>query len=145
MMFSDVSSRDVMEENGWRFKNIGQTVSRAGERDDHCGSETWYGWKNKGTNEAGSVSVTFAESGEGTLTYGNCWGLDTIDVYFDGEKISSANVHELEKKASFELKEKTTLEIRTEGKGILKINSLELSCSGKFFTNYKLFIEIKEQ
>ena len=54
-----------------------------------------------------------------------------MDVYFKGEKISSANVHQLEQKTSFDFNEKTTLEIRTEGKGILKINSLEITCSGK--------------
>ena len=129
----EVSSRKVMEDNGWRFKHIGQTVSRAGVRDQNCGSDTWYGWKNYDANEAGSVSVTFVESGSGTLTYGNCWGQDMVDVYIDGEKISSAKVHELQQKASFDFKEKTTLEIRTEGKGIMKINSLEISCSGNSF------------
>ena len=132
MRLRDVSSREVMTKNGWKFKNIGQTVSRSGgPRDDTCGSQTWYGWKNYETNEAGSVSVTFVESGSGTLTYGNCWGQDTVDVYFKGEKISSANVNELEQKTSFDFKEKTTLEIRTEGKGILKINELKITCSGK--------------
>ena len=77
------------------------------------------------------MSVTFVESGSGTLTYGNCWGQDTVDVYFKGEKISSANVNELEQKTSFDFKEKTTLEIRTEGRGILKINELKIKCSGK--------------
>ena len=129
----EVSSRKMMEDNGWRFKHIGQTVSRAGVRDQNCGSDTWYGWKNYDANEAGSVSVTFVESGSGTLTYGNCWGQDMVDVYIDGEKISSAKVHELQQKASFDFKEKTTLEIRTEGKGIMKINSLEISCSGNSF------------
>ena len=133
LRLSDVSSRKVMEENGWRFKHIGQTVSRAGVRDDKCGSGSWYGWKNYDANEAGSLSVTFVESGSGTLTFGNCWGQDTVDVYFDGEKISSAKVNELEQKASFEFKEKNTLELRTEGKGIMKINSLEISCSGILF------------
>ena len=131
MRLSDVSSQDVMEANRWRFKNIGQIATRTGVRDDTCGSKTWYGWKNSDTKEAGSVSVTFVESGSGTLTYGNCWGQDTVDVYFKGEKISSANVHQLEQKTSFDFNEKTTLEIRTEGKGILKINSLEITCSGK--------------
>ena len=122
-----------MEQNGWRFKDIGQTFTRSVTRDDTCGSDTWYGWRNPNTNKPGSVSVTFVESGKGTLTYGNCWGQDTVDVYFNGEQISTANVHELEQTASFEFKEKSSLMIKTKGKGILKINSLEISCSGNSF------------
>ena len=135
LRFTDVSSKKVMENNGWTFKDIGRVFVRSGIRDEECGSDSWYGWKSPGSNVGGSVSVTFVGSGSGTLTYGNCWGQDMVDVYFNDSKIASASVNELKKEVRFEFQERTTLEIRTEGKGIVKIDSLAISCSGKRF-NY---------
>ena len=131
MKFSDVTSRESMEENGWAFENIGREFTRiSNTRDDQCGDETWYGWKSPSSNKSGRVSVTFAESGKATLAYGNCWGQETVDVYFNGTKIDAAGPNELEKKVSFDFLERTTLDIKTKGKAILKINSLEISCAG---------------
>ena len=131
MKFSDVTSREVMEENGWAFENIGREFTRiSNTRDDQCGDETWYGWKSPSSNKSGRVSVTFAESGKATLAYGNCWGQETVDVYFNGTKIDAAGANELDKKVSFDFMERTTLDIKTKGKAILKINSLEISCAG---------------
>ena len=131
MKFSDVTSREVMEENGWSFENIGREFTRiSNTRDDQCGDETWYGWKSPSSNKSGRVSVTFAESGKATLTYGNCWGQETVDVYFNDTKIDAAGANELDKKVSFDFMERTTLDIKTKGKAILKINSLKISCAG---------------
>ena len=131
MKFSDVTSREVMEENGWAFENIGREFTRiSNTRDDQCGDETWYGWKSPSSNKSGRVSVTFAESGKATLTYGNCWGQETVDVYFNDTKIDAAGANELDQKVSFNFMERTTLDIKTKGKAILKINSLKVSCAG---------------
>ena len=131
MRFSDVTSRKVMEENGWAFENIGREFTRiSNARDDQCGEETWYGWKSPNSNQSGTVSVAFAESGKATLTYGNCWGQETVDVYFNNTKIDAAGANELEKQVSFDFEERTTLDIKTKGKAILKISSLKISCAG---------------
>ena len=137
MKFSDVTSRESMEENGWAFENIGREFTRiSNTRDDQCGDETWYGWKSPSSNKSGRVSVTFAESGKATLAYGNCWGQETVDVYFNGTKIDAAGPNELEKKVSFDFLERTTLDIKTKGKAILKINSLKISCAGNTIFSY---------
>ena len=138
---------EAMAEHGWTFENIGQNFLRSSFSDDHseCGAETWFGWKSSESAGPGIVSVTFVESGQGTLTYGNCWGQDTVDVLFKGTIISSANANDLRKTVSFEFTEGTTLDIRTVGKGIVKLNSLEISCSGNFYIYHQhLLIPIIE-
>ena len=143
LKLNDISSVESMEENGWTFKNIGQTFLRRhlSLQETQCESETWYGWKT--SDDPGIVSVTFVESGQVTLTYGNCWGQDTVDVLLNSTMISSAHANDLKKKVSFEFTEGTTLDIKTVGNGIVKLDSLDITCSGNFLylSSTHLFIQ----
>ena len=135
LKYTDLSSTEVMAKNGWTFKNIGQTYTRSSLRSDRpeCDSASWFGWKTSQHDGPGMISVTFVEFGKGTLTYGNCWGQDTVEVLFKGTIISTASVNELSKSVNFEFTEGSTLDIRTSGNGIVKLDSLDISCSGNYY------------
>ena len=120
---SDVSSRSVMEYNGWEFASF---VSKPREH-YYCGTETVYGY-NAGSRTA-SVSATFEGSGTATLTFGNCYSVRsfTVDVYFNNAKIATANASELRETVTFNFFKGSNLRIEVNG-GIIKLNSLEISC-----------------
>ena len=117
-----------MEQNGWIFENL---VSKPNKYQRQCNNDTWYGWR-KDYKIPGIVSATFRGSGTATLTFGNCYNLNTVDVYFNNEKIATANGDERKKKATFNFYKGSVLRIEVV-RPILKLNALEISCDeGKF-------------
>ena len=113
-----------MEHNGWEFGNF---VSKPSAYQNECKDDTWYGYRT-GASEPASVSATFEESGIAKLTFGNCYDYNTVDVYFNNEKKSTASGNELTKKVTFDFVKGSKLRIESD-RAIIKLNSLDISCS----------------
>ena len=131
-----------MEKIGWTFKNIGRTIEvRTGIHGEKCGKDTWYGWKTPGSTGIASVSVMFFNSGIATLEFQNCHIMGTVDVLLSHKlntterKIANAKGGDKSSQVKFYFYKGTTLNITTKG-GIVKLNSLAISCNG----NYKIKI-----
>ena len=125
-----------MEENGWQFRNIGQTFeTRSGIHADKCGKDTWYGWKTSESKGNASVSVVFFNSGSARLVYENCHIKGTVDVFLNHShdrierKVASAEAGSKGNQVAFEFFKGTALNITTEG-GIVNLKSLTIKCKG---------------
>ena len=121
---SDVSNREVMEKNGWKFNTSHSDMKW---QRSNCGEGSWFGL-HAGFAE-GSVSTTFQGSGTATLTFGNCWtsSLYKVSVILNEELKAEAKGSELEKEVTFSFNQGDHLIIKEDG-AIIKINSLIITC-----------------
>ena len=131
----DVSSKLQMENNGWSFDiNSHESSTYI----DTCGAHnTWYGYTYPGD---GTITATFTGSGTATLDYGNCF-TDTnhngkVNVHLNGNLIDVANTNTASKQIKFDFSPKDVL-LLSETVGIIKLNSLKLSCKGKTLYMHK--------
>ena len=132
MDLTNMSSRSVMEKNGWKFY-----VSPWGQKDfiDICGNDTWYGFY-RGSGK-GIVSTRFEGSGIGTLNFGNCWNHNEVAVYLNNYKISYAVGGMSKKEIQFRFFPGDKLQVTEDG-AIIKLHSLSITCYCKytFYNSY---------
>ena len=126
MALTNVSSRPVMEENGWEFHVSHWDKS---EFVDICDNDTWYGFY--GGYGRGSVSTNFKGSGLGILIFGNCWAHNQVEVYFNDNKISNAIGNVTRKEIQFHFSPGDTLQVMEDG-AIIKLHSLSITCTCKY-------------
>ena len=134
---SNLSSSIAMKSNGWIIENLGKIrETRVLNPEQNCGRNTFYGWKTPGSTGPGSVKAVFLHKGFATLDYGNCHPAGAVDVLLQDKsnmtarKISTAKGFEKSVKVRFEVYPGTALIITTT-LAILKLNSLDVACSGK--------------
>lgn len=113
----DVTSKAVMESNGWRTINVKNTEGY----DSQCGTATFYGFGRSPTR----VSATFNGVGKATLRFGNCFSSGTVHAYLNDAQISSAAANVKNKLVTFQYGPGDTIKLTNDG--IMKINSLKLS------------------
>ena len=135
-----------MQQNGWAFKNIGTSIeTRSGIHDDKCGKDSWYGWKTPGSEGLGSLSAIFLGSGSAVLNFGNCHVMGTIEVFLSNTKnktrtkMAIARANDKNNNIAFNFTEGTILNITTDG-GIVKLNSLVISCKGNIIRSRYRFL-----
>ena len=128
-----------MEKFGWKFD---VTVSMTGSDNtnydyrkqcDNTGywSDTWYGGRDRNVGPpVGSVSAVFDGSGTATLFYGNCYDNGLVKVYLNTDLLSTAAAHVSKKKVMFNFVNGDVL-ILTEEKAIIKLNEIDVQCTGK--------------
>jgi hypothetical protein len=127
--FAKLTSESVMVKNGWSadldYSN-GNDWNKAHERD--CSTATFYGYR--GGNLVGSVSANFKGSGQGTLSYGNCYKTGYVMVSMNGVEIgrSTTNSQDLVK---FQYRRGDVLKIEEFDTAIIKLYSLDLKDGGK--------------
>ena len=132
---TDITSRDIMEANGWVFENLTSNISYCmpsrptikekcrGENGTH-----WYGW-GCGKN-VGAVSITFKGSGTATLNYGNCWDSGRVNVYLNNVKVSYSLPGTTEM-YRFPYNDGNELKIMDEeGNAIINIFDITFNCKG---------------
>ena len=115
-----------MESNGWVFdvtQSMGSTYA------NNCGVESWYGWTSY--TAVGSIETVLQGSGMAILNYGNCYYKGVVKVYLNGNLISVAGAHVKDKLAEIPFSNGDLLKI-TEESGIIKLNSFEINCPGKY-------------
>ena len=124
-----------MEKNGWVFD-----ILHHEDKDfkSSCGSsDTWFGYSKSGIQSQDSgdgwLSAAFSGSGTVTLDYGNCHSNGNVSVYFNGiiQDIASSNSPSNE--ISLDYSPSDVLLLKETNEGIIKLNSLRLSCKGKLF------------
>ena len=128
----NVKSRHTMEAGGW-ITSGAPDPSTPGMYTGYSagcgGSSTFWGYDQGG--HVGFVQATFRGSGRGILSFGNCKsGRSVANVYLNGQLIGSAGPNQ-NSLASFIYKGGDILRITEENSGIIKINSLQLSCQGR--------------
>ena len=118
-----------MESNGWVF-NVGHSMNLYTEAyHDQCGGETWYGWTTN--SPVGSLHIVLTGSGQAVMSYGNCYESGVVKLFLNGELISSAQGNVKNKVQEFRFSSGDVLKI-TEQDGIIKLNSFEIKCPGKY-------------
>ena len=118
----NLTSRPVMEANGWVFNVTHSDQEWSKER---CGHKTWFGLSSM--LDVGSVSTTFKGSGNATLGFGNCWNSYKVTVSLDGEELARATGNQLEETVSFNFTKDSEIKIEEDG-SIIKLNYLNVSC-----------------
>ena len=74
------------------------------------------------------VSATFEGSGTATLDFGNCYTHGITRVYLNSKIIGSALPNTISVTTNIKYKPGDVLKITEEDMGIIKINSLKLTC-----------------
>ena len=123
-----------MENNGWEFTKVTfDMTTHAHIYDSRCGPETFYGGGHGST--VGKVSTTLTGSGTAVLSYGNCYDdiSGEVKVRLNGDVIDMAPNNTPKKEVRFEFESGDVLMIEEVNYAILKLNSLNLSCSGKIY------------
>ena len=122
-----------MEKNGWVFD-----ILHHNDKDfqSSCGSsDTWFGYSKSGIQSQDSgngwLSATFSGSGTFTLDYGNCHSSGKVSVYFNGILQEIAPSNSPSQKISLDFSPSDVLLLEETSEGIIKLNSLTLSCKGK--------------
>ena len=126
MHLSNVVSRQVMEESGWKFE-----VSHWDKNEfvDICGNDTWYGFYNG--RRMGRVSTHFKGSGFGILKFGNCWADNEVRVYLNSANIAYALGNATNQEILFHFAPGDKLQVM-EDAAIIKLHSLSIKCSCKY-------------
>ena len=132
----NVQSRHAMEAGGWITSGApdprtpGQYKTYSAPSGVHigCGSNSFWGYAH--SRPVGFVQATFRGSGSGILGFGNCVKSSVVNVYLNGQLIGSAGPNQ-NSHVKFMYKGGDILRITEENFGIIKINSLQLSCQGK--------------
>ena len=119
----DFTSISAMKENGWVFD-----VTNSSDKNyaSQCGSSPLHGYSYG--SDVGSFQVAFIASGNATLNYGNCNRTGIVSVLLNGYEISQVAGNTRERKITFEYTSRNILTIKETGSGIIKLNSLKLSC-----------------
>ena len=125
VQLTDVSSKEVMEGNGWKFDISHHKPSGTKDR---CGSDTWYGYKSPGNGWAGA---NFTGFGNAILTFGNCFNSGKVQVFLNGVLRAAAERNVIEKRLHFNFHPKDFLLISEFETAIIKINLLSITCPGK--------------
>ena len=129
-----------MEKNGWVFD-----ILHHEDKDfkSSCGSsDTWFGYSKSGIQSKDSgdgwLSAAFSGSGTVTLDYGNCHSNGNVSVYFNGiiQDIASSNSPSNE--ISLDYFPSDVLLLKETNEGVIKLNSLRLSCKGKLFVQLRV-------
>ena len=97
----------------------------------HCGGETWYGWADN--ESVGSIEIVLEGPGMATLNFGNCFKKPgEVKVFLNHDLIGSANENVKNNILEFPFSNGDKLKISEEF-GIIKINSFEIKCPGKYY------------
>ena len=127
-----------MEKNGWVFD-----ILHHEDKDfkSSCGSsDTWFGYSKAGIQSKdsgdGLLSATFSGSGTVTLDYGNCHSNGKVTVYFNGILQDIASNKSPSQRISLDYSPSDVLLLKETDEGIIKLNSLRLSCKGRIFLQY---------
>ena len=118
-----------MESNGWKMEidNANNNEIIAG----HCGPPltppTFYGYKLD--QPIGRVTANFEGSGKAILNFGNCWYMGQTKVYMNYMEIASAEALN-NSEVKFDYKFGDVLKLEEQNMGIIKLNSLKLTCNG---------------
>ena len=125
MDLSNVVSRQIMQESGWKFD-----ISHWDKNEylDICDNDTWYGY-NSG-HRMGSVSANFKGYGFGILKFGNCWNHNEVAVYLNSKKIAYALGNATNQEILFHFAPGDLLQVMEDG-SIIKLHSLSIKCYGK--------------
>ena len=122
-----------MEKNGWVFD-----ILHHNDKDfiSSCGSsDTWFGYSKSGIQSQdygdGWLSATFSGSGTVTLDYGNCHSSGNVSVYFNGNLKDTSSSNSPSQKILLDYSPSDVLLLEETSEGIIKLNSLTLSCKGK--------------
>ena len=119
-----------MESNGWVF-NVGSSMNLQNkDYHDQCGGETWYGWTTN--TPVGSAHTVLTGSGQAVVNFGNCYNSGVVTLFLNDEVISSAEGDVKNKVVKFPFSSGGVLKI-TEHLAIMKLNSLEIKCPGKYY------------
>ena len=137
LKLTDVSSKSQMENNGWFFDIERHVLDKF---KDTCGMHnTWYGFSHTGD---GKITATFTGSGTATLDYGNCFTDSNfngkVNVYLGGKLIDVANMNTPSRQITFDFSALEVLLLSETDVGIIKLNSLKLSCKGKTICIHKI-------
>ena len=129
---ADVSSKTVMESNGWVFHGKKGCGTGKWYEDSNgqkvCGPGSWY----CSGSAIGSISTTLRGSGSATLDFGNCYTKGKVVVLLNGQEIngkgkSTANANVKSKNITFKFIPGDELKIIEPDNGIIKLNSFTLS------------------
>jgi len=124
-----------MESKGWEFD---VDVSMRDDEKPNCGDETWYGWTGSEAvgsivlDGSGPIQTVLDGTGMVTMNYGNCYSQGLVNVYLNGNLISSAIANVKNKIVKFSFSNGDVLNI-TEEFGIIKLNYFEIACTGKYY------------
>ena len=116
-----------MESKGWEF-NVDVSMKEA--EIPNCGGETWFGWT--GFEPVGSIKMVLEGYGLATMNFGNCYTQGVVNVYLNGDLLSSASANVKNKIVKFSFSNGDVLNI-TEEYGIIKLNYFEIMCPGKYY------------
>ena len=121
----NVKSRHSMEAGGWI---TGGAPHQEKRYSPGCGGFNTF-WAYAYGHPVGFVQAIFRGSGHAMLGFGNCYQVGVTNVYLNGQLIGSAGPRQ-NSHVSFLYKGGDILRIAEEKAGIIKINSLQLSCQG---------------
>ena len=128
---TDVSSKSQMENNGWFFD---VEYHNPEEYKETCGTNnTWYGFTKNGD---GKITANFTGSGTATLDYGNCRTdlySSKVKVSLNDKPIDEASYNTPSKQITFVFSPTDVLLLAGINNGVIKLNSLTLTCQGKTF------------
>ena len=121
-----------MESNGWKTEidNVhnGNNTQNIDGYAAHCGKPpTFYGYKLN--QPIGRVTANFEGSGKAILNFGNCWYMGQTKVYMNYMEIASAEALN-NSEVKFDYKFGDVLKLEEQNMGIIKLNSLKLTCNG---------------
>ena len=135
----NVQGRATMEANGWVVDvdhwnhgvingfNGWEIAWNHQDYVNNCGNESFWGYKHK--YSIGRVSAVFQGSGAGELIYGNCWPYGVTKVYLNDDEIGQANPKQFKLVTNFNYKAGDILKLEELDFGVIKINSLKLTCA----------------
>ena len=121
-----------METNGWETRDI-RYSNTADWSDDNlrlCDKHTFYGYICG--DHVGEVFAIFKGSGKATLSFGNCYNMGHVIVKLNDKQLSLATANTPKKEITFHYLKHDVLTIQKIGVAIIKLNSLDLTCNGKF-------------
>ena len=122
---TNVRSKSQMKNNGWSFDTNYDENSYVS-----CAiPNTWYGYKYPGV---GTVTASFTGWGTATLDYGNCLTEGKVNVYLNGVLKDVAYKNTPSKQITFDFSPNDVL-LLSETYGVIKLNSLKLTCRGRTF------------
>ena len=129
-----------MENNGWYFQNVEDNDrSDSSNRGARCSGNSWFGWKTPTAQGVASMAAVFTGSGSAKLQVENCWIIGQVIIYLDNKTIATIKSGTKNETVSFEFSAGSILNITTRH-GIVKLNSLEMTCRGKT-SNFPLQIK----
>ena len=119
-----------MSSSGWVIDvNNADNAKNNGIYQKLCGTSTFWGYKFGGP--VGRVTAVFRGSGKASLSFGECWFRGTTKVYLNNRQIGIATTRKVSVVVHFDYTPGDTLKLEEEGAGIIKINYLKLTCTGK--------------